>query len=58
MDSDLAVGDTALKAGIGVVGFLTARADTANYTPFPGLLPGREPRIADFSVQAAYVLRW
>ena len=49
------LGDTALRAGIGVVGFLTARADTANYTPFPGLLPVASLSIADFSVQAAYV---
>ena len=49
------LGDTALKAGIGVVGFLTSRADTAHYTPFPGILPVATLSIADFSVQAAYV---
>lgn len=49
------LGDTALKVGVGVVGFITARADTANYTPFPGILPVASLSIADFSVQAAYV---
>lgn len=49
------LGDTALKVGVGVVGFLTSRADTAHYTPFPGILPVATLSIADFSVQAAYV---
>lgn len=47
--------DTDLKVGVGIVGFITARADTANYTPFPGVLPVVSLSIASFSVQAAYV---
>jgi len=47
--------DTDLKVGVGLVGFITARADTANYTPFPGILPVASLSIAKFSVQAAYV---
>jgi hypothetical protein len=47
--------DTELKVGVGLVGFITARADIAHYTPFPGILPVASLSIASFSVQAAYV---
>ncbi len=49
------VGETDLKVGVGVVGFLTARSDIAHYTPFPGILPMASLSIGSFSVQAAYV---
>lgn len=49
------IGETDLKVGVGLVGFLTARSDIANYTPFPGILPMASLSIGSFSVQAAYV---
>ena len=49
------VADTAFKVGVGFAGFLTARSDIANYTPFPGILPMASVSIYNFSVQAAYV---
>ena len=49
------LGDTALKVGVGVVAFLTSRADTANYTPFPGILPVASLSIANLSIQTSYV---
>jgi palmitoyl transferase len=47
--------NTDLKVGVGVVGFLTARADIGHYTPFPGILPVASLTISRFSLQAAYI---
>ncbi|NDY83761.1 lipid IV(A) palmitoyltransferase PagP [Orrella sp. NBD-18] len=49
------IDNTDLKVGVGVVGFLTARADIGHYTPFPGILPVASLTISRFSLQAAYV---
>ncbi len=49
------LGQSEVKAGIGLTGFLMSRSDYQNHIPFPGVLPMASISYKNLAVQGAYV---
>lgn len=47
--------DKDFRVGVGLEGFITARADIGNYTPIPGILPVASVGYKRVDIQATYV---